>query len=122
MTDFTCFSPKIFNICTILMKFVAGQPILKQALPHRPIVQIRRKEILLLSLFLYVLLCSSMCARNYKYHYLIASVSFWQVIQRMNNIARAENVLKMKNSKSFLRKVLTSSFQTSLKDQSFHLN
>ena len=31
MTEFTCFCPKIFNICPIWMKFVAGQAILKQA-------------------------------------------------------------------------------------------
>ena len=59
-----------------------------------------------------------MRARNSEY--LIAHVSFWLVIQRTNNIARAENVLKMNNSKSFLRKVFTSSSQTSLKDQYFH--
>ena len=47
---------------------------------HRPIVQIRRMEILLLYSFFYVLLCSSMRARNSKY--LIARVSFWEGNQR----------------------------------------
>ena len=84
---------------------------------HRLIVQIRRMEILL-AIVVILLYNSSMRARNLKY--LIARVSFWLVWQRINNIARAENVLKMKNSKRFLRKVFTSSSQTSLKDQYFH--
>ena len=72
-------------------------------------------EILLLYSFFYVLLCSSMRARNSKY--LIARVSFWEGNQRIKNIARAENVLKMKNNTRFLRKVFKSSSKTSLKDQ-----
>ena len=59
-----------------------------------------------------------MRARNSKY--LIARVSFLEGNQWINNIACAENVLKMKNNTSFLWKVFKSSSQTSLKDQYFH--
>ena len=59
-----------------------------------------------------------MRARNSKY--LIARVSFWEGNQRIKNIARAENVLKMKNNTRFLRKVFKSSSKTSLKDQYCH--
>ena len=55
----------------------------------------------------------AMRARNSKY--LIARVSFWEGNQRIKNIARAENVLKMKNNTRFLRKVFISSSKTSLK-------